>query len=55
MRFRASLPDGSTKIVGTLNPGHLSANVEAVARGPLPQDVYAEAKRRLTEAGAKPE
>ena len=55
MRFTASHPDASTNIAGTLNPGHLAANIEAVARGPLPPDVYAEAKRRLAEAGAKPE
>ncbi len=55
MRFTATHPDASTNIVGTINPDHLAANIEAVARGPLPPDVYAEAKRRLAEAGAKPE
>jgi aryl-alcohol dehydrogenase-like predicted oxidoreductase len=35
-----------TNIVGTLNPEHLAANVAAASR-PLPEDTYAEAKRRL--------
>ena len=55
LRFTATHPDASTNIVGTINPDHLAANIEAVARGPLPPDVYAEAKRRLADAGAKPE
>ena len=55
VRFTASHPDASTNIVGTLNPAHLAANIEAVARGPLAPDVYAEAKRRLAKAGTKPE
>ena len=55
MRFTATHPDASTNIVGTLNADHLAANLQAVARGPLPTDVYAEAKRRLAEAGTKPE
>jgi hypothetical protein len=37
----------STNIVGTKNPAHLRQNIVAAARGPLPADVYAEAKRRL--------
>ena len=32
--------------------GHLEANVAAARKGPLPPDVYAEAKRRLTAAAA---
>ena len=55
MRFTATHPDASTNIVGTVNPDHLAANIDAVARGPLPPDIYAEAKRRLAEAGTKPE
>ena len=55
LRFTATHPDASTNIVGTINPDHLAANIEAVARGPLPPQVYAEAKRRLADAGAKPE
>jgi aryl-alcohol dehydrogenase-like predicted oxidoreductase len=40
----------SSAIVGTSNLGHLRANVEMAARGPLPQDFYAEAARRLAAA-----
>lgn len=54
LRFTLSHPDVHTTIVGTLNPEHLRANVEAARRGPLPADVYAEAKRRLASAGQVP-
>lgn len=47
LRFTNSHPGMTTNIVGTKNPEHLLANVEAAARGPLADDVYAEAKRRL--------
>ena len=50
LRFTISHPALSTTIVGTLNPDHLAANVAAVKKGPLPDDVYAEAKRRLASA-----
>lgn len=54
LRFTATHPDMTTNIVGTLSPEHLKANVAAVAKGPLPADVYEEAKRRLAEAGTAP-
>ena len=41
---------GAACTAGTSNPEHLRANVEAASRGPLPPDVYAEAKRRLAAA-----
>jgi len=47
LRFTNTHPGMSTNIVGTKNPDHLRQNVDAAARGPLPADVYAEAKRRL--------
>jgi aryl-alcohol dehydrogenase-like predicted oxidoreductase len=37
----------STNIVGTMNPDHLRENIAAVQRGPLPEDVFEEASRRL--------
>jgi aryl-alcohol dehydrogenase-like predicted oxidoreductase len=43
-----------TTIVGTKNPAHLAENVKAAQAGPLPAEVYAEAKRRLSEAGQAP-
>jgi aryl-alcohol dehydrogenase-like predicted oxidoreductase len=47
LRFTLSHPGMSSAIVGTSNPEHLRGNVEAASRGPLPPDVYAEARRRL--------
>lgn len=52
LRFTLSHPDLHTTIVGTQNLEHLQANVQAAARGPLPNEVVAEAKRRLEQAGA---
>ena len=40
-------PHTHTTIVGTKNIDHLNENLAAVAAGPVPADVYAEAKRRL--------
>jgi aryl-alcohol dehydrogenase-like predicted oxidoreductase len=55
LRFTISHPDVDTVIVGTLNPEHFAANVRAVGEGPLPADVYAEAKTRLAGIGEAPE
>ena len=52
LRFTLSNPDLDTTIVGTKSPDHLRDNIEAAMRGPLPDDVVAEAKRRLDAAGA---
>jgi aryl-alcohol dehydrogenase-like predicted oxidoreductase len=52
LRFTLNHPGMSTNIVGTKNPEHLEENVAAAKRGPLPADVYAEAKRRLDAAAA---
>ncbi|MEX2599510.1 MAG: aldo/keto reductase [Dehalococcoidia bacterium] len=54
LRFTISHPDMTTTIVGTLNPAHLAGNIEAIQKGPLPKDLYEEAKRRLAEAGTAP-
>jgi aryl-alcohol dehydrogenase-like predicted oxidoreductase len=54
LRYTLSHPQVDTIIAGTLRPEHLKENVQAAERGPLPPDVYAEAKRRLAEAGAVP-
>ncbi len=51
LRFTVSHPGMHTTIVGTINPAHLQQNVDAVERGPLPADVYEEAKRRLSGVG----
>jgi len=47
LRFTFTHPDMHTNIVGTIDPEHLRHNVDVVRQGPLPPDVYAEAKRRL--------
>jgi aryl-alcohol dehydrogenase-like predicted oxidoreductase len=49
LRFTVSHPGLSTTIVGTANVDHLRANVAAAEKGPLPADVYAQAKLRLAE------
>ena len=53
LRFTLSHPDLDTTIVGTANIEHCRANLAAAARGPLPDDVVAETKRRLDEVGAR--
>lgn len=48
LRFTITNPDLDTTIVGTANPDHLADNLKVMELGPLPADVYAEAKRRLS-------
>jgi aryl-alcohol dehydrogenase-like predicted oxidoreductase len=55
LRFTLSNPDLDTTIVGTKDPDHLKDNVTAAAKGPLPADLVEEAKRRLEQAGSRPE
>ncbi len=55
LRFTLSHPHRDTTIVGTLNPEHFAANIRAAAKGPLPPDLYEEAKRRLAVEGNVPE
>jgi aryl-alcohol dehydrogenase-like predicted oxidoreductase len=55
LRFTISHPHCHTTIVGTQNLDHLKENVEAACRGPLDSGVYEEARRRLSEAGERPE
>jgi aryl-alcohol dehydrogenase-like predicted oxidoreductase len=55
LRFTFSHPHLHTTIVGTVNPAHLQANLTALEKGPLPSDVYVEAKRRLAAAGLAPQ
>jgi hypothetical protein len=54
-RFTCTHPDLDTNIVGTVNPEHLQDNIDALLKGPLPPDLYAEAKRRLAAAGSMPQ
>ena len=55
LRFTISHPGMHTTIVGTKNPEHLAENVRIAEKGALPDEVYEEAKRRLTAAGEVPE
>ncbi len=50
LRFTLSHPGLHTTIVGTRNLEHLRANVRAAKLGPLPAEIVAETKRRLTQA-----
>ena len=50
LRFTLSHPYLSTTIVGTADPGHLESNIAIAGKGPLPADLYAEAKSRLQPA-----
>jgi aryl-alcohol dehydrogenase-like predicted oxidoreductase len=54
LRFTFANPDLDTTIVGTTSPIHLRDNVAMLQKGPLPAELYAEAKRRLAEAGSAP-
>ena len=54
LRHTLTHPHSDTNIVGTTNPDHLRENVEAIQRGPLPPDVYAEVDKRMTGVGVVP-
>ncbi|WP_375304530.1 aldo/keto reductase [Bradyrhizobium sp. A11] len=54
LRFALALPALDTAIVGTKTVDHVRDNVAAALKGPLPEDVVKEAKRRLEAAGSKP-
>src|SRR5580692_1080814 len=47
LRFTLSHPGLSTTIVGTANPAHLASNIAVAEKGPLPADLYEEARKRL--------
>ena len=55
LRFTLTHPGAHTVIVGTLDPEHLERNAKAVQAGRLAPETYAEARRRLADAGEKPE
>jgi aryl-alcohol dehydrogenase-like predicted oxidoreductase len=52
LRFTLSHPGLSTTIVGTASPAHLADNIATAEKGPLPADLYEEAKKRLPDAAA---
>jgi aryl-alcohol dehydrogenase-like predicted oxidoreductase len=47
LRFTLSHPDLSSTIVGTSNLDHLRSNLAIAEKGPLPADLYEQARRRL--------
>jgi aryl-alcohol dehydrogenase-like predicted oxidoreductase len=49
LRFTLSHPGLSTTIVGTGNQDHLAGNIATAEKGPLPADLYEEAKKRLPD------
>ncbi|WP_432842425.1 aldo/keto reductase [Dactylosporangium sp. CA-092794] len=55
LRYAITAPGVTTVIVGTADPDHVRDNVRAARRGPLPADVFAEARRRLDAAGLTPQ
>jgi len=54
LRYTLTHPDVHTNIVGTTNPAHLAENAQATLSGPLSQDVYDEARKRLDRIGVSP-
>src|SRR5713226_5210651 len=54
LRFTFTNPDLDTTIVGTINPAHLQTNLDILQQGPLPPDLYEEAKERLAAVGSAP-
>jgi aryl-alcohol dehydrogenase-like predicted oxidoreductase len=51
LRFTLSYPALCSTIVGTSNIGHLTANLAIAERGPLPPELYQEARQRLPGPG----
>ena len=55
LRFTLSHPHLNTTIVGTKNPEHFKENINTANKGKLPEDIYEEAKKRLSAIGAVPD
>jgi aryl-alcohol dehydrogenase-like predicted oxidoreductase len=54
LRFTLSQPGLSSTIVGTSKSDHLRANLDVAAKGPLPAELYEQAKKRLTLPAGNP-
>lgn len=52
LRFTLAHPHCHTTIVGTCDPSHLEENLAAVARGPLPGELYQEIRARVAAVHA---
>ena len=55
LRFTLTHPYSRTIIVKTVSLDHFAENVEAISKGPLSPDIYAEAKLRLDSVGETPQ
>ena len=55
LRLPLAHPNIHRTIIGSQNLDHIRQNAEAARRGPLSEDVYAEALRRLAAAGIAPD
>lgn len=55
IRYAMSHPGLSTMIIGTSKLDHLAENIKSVDKGKLPDDIYAEAKKRLDSVGVTAE
>ena len=51
LRFTLSC-DVHTAIIGTTNPDHVRANIEAAAKGPLPEQAIEQLREAFVEAVA---
>ncbi len=47
LRYTLTEPRVHTTIVGTCNHAHLTENLQAVAKGPLPESIYREIRQRV--------
>jgi aryl-alcohol dehydrogenase-like predicted oxidoreductase len=54
LRFTLSNPHLDTTIVGTKDLSHLRNNIAFALKGPLPESLAQEAKRRLAPGGPRP-
>ena len=54
LRFTLSHPELDTTIVGTKNLEHFKENINTANKGKLSEDIYEEAKKRLSAIGAVP-
>jgi aryl-alcohol dehydrogenase-like predicted oxidoreductase len=54
LRFTLSHRGLSSTIVGTASMDHLRSNLTVAEKGPLPTDLYDEAKRRLSQSEPAP-
>jgi aryl-alcohol dehydrogenase-like predicted oxidoreductase len=52
IRYILSKPMVNSTILGSASPDHMADNIAAACKGPLPEDVYTEAQRRIAQVKA---